>query len=137
MTHEEKLQEIARLNPWAKIPDDCDGGLIGYVTTKDGECLALYDAEKTIESLVEAFGREEGETDEEVFASAADWFSYNTLGTIVTDWPVFVGSTGEDKPEYQLLLLPLAKSGNDKISLEDMTFVFFDQQDEGPVSHID
>ena len=135
MTFDEKLDVIEKLNPQARFPVDCDGGLIGYATDLDGFTVAVYSAEDTVEYLRDAF--DDGEDNDEAFASALDWFEYNTLGSIVPNAPIYVEGLGDDEDEnaftWQLMTLPY--DGTSFRQLQDLKFTFFDEENRAPVTH--
>lgn len=134
MTFEEKRQQIAELNPEAKLPVDCDGGLIGYVTDTAENAYPMYEADRTIESLAEGMRAQTDDWDDmEEYLAAADWFGYNTVGTSLPNWPMFITFADDDPLSYEVVKLPRDES-NTEVPFESLTFHFFDEKDRGAVT---
>ena len=64
--------------PDAMLLDGHDNALLGYVQRYGMDPVACYDYHKVIENLMKTF--EEGESDQERYDMAIEWFQYNIIG---------------------------------------------------------
>lgn len=76
----ELLQEAV---PEAMLLDGHDNAIIGYIERYGQESIACYDYHKVIENLMAMMG--EGESEEERYEMAVEWYEYNIIGAWVGD----------------------------------------------------
>jgi hypothetical protein len=87
--HKPKIEEgsvLALLEeavPDAMLLSGHDNAIIGYIERYGQESIACYDYHKVIENLMAMMG--EGESEEERYEMAVEWYEYNIIGAWVGD----------------------------------------------------
>jgi hypothetical protein len=80
---QERLEELAEINPEALLADGLEAGFIGYTTNHHHAVVAVYDYDKCVQALVDRDGMTHEEADE--------YLEFNTLGAYVGEnGPLFV-----------------------------------------------
>jgi hypothetical protein len=80
---QERLEELAEINPEALLADGLEAGFIGYTTNHHHAVVAVYDYDKCVQALVDR----DGMTHE----GADEYLEFNTLGAYVGEnGPLFV-----------------------------------------------
>jgi hypothetical protein len=80
---QERLEELAEINPEALLADGLEDGFIGYTTNHHHAVVAVYDYDKCVQALVDRDGMTHEEADE--------YLEFNTLSAYVGEnGPLFV-----------------------------------------------
>ena len=79
---QERLEELAEINPEALLADGLEAGFIGYTANHHHAVVAVYNYDKCVQALVDRDGMTHEEADE--------FLEFNTLGAYV----------GENGPLY-------------------------------------